>query len=189
IAGDPYDHAALVATLDKSGIALGELRLERHRGGTLAAGGRIGYDRALDLHFTANRFPLRAIPHVTALPVYVAGDVTGRRDFGGTADAPRPSGKVTLAGAQVRGIQLGSGTLELVPGGDAIHMRGNFFDRFVIDGSLTIGKRPALAASVLFRGLPIEQLFPELAQLGEIRGVASGRVAISLRGGGGGHVG
>src|SRR5262249_59204389 len=76
IAGDPYDHAGLVATLDKTGIVLDQLRLERRRGGGLAAGGRIGYDRTLDLHFAANPFPLRAIPQVTALPVYVAGDVT-----------------------------------------------------------------------------------------------------------------
>src|SRR5262249_2324536 len=110
--------------------------------------------------------------------------VTGRLDVGGTADAPRPSGTVTLAGAQVRGIRLGSGTLELVPGGDAIHLRGNFFDRFVIDGNLTLGKRPALAASVLFRGLPLERLFPELGQLGEVRGVASGRVDVSIGGSG-----
>src|SRR5262249_42206606 len=66
------------------------------------------------------------------------------------------------------------------PGGDAVHLVGRFFDRFAVDGTLTLSPAPALAASITFQGLPIEQLLPELAKIGEVRGVASGRVDVSL---------
>jgi translocation and assembly module TamB len=188
IAGAPYQRARLSATLTRPGVQLGELALARTGGGELAASGMVGWDGRLSLHVDAARFPLQALPGLTDLPVAFGGLVSGSVDLGGTVQTPLPSGTVKLESAWIRRVALGDGTLTITPGGDAVHLQGRFFKTFLVEGTITISPAFALTATITFQGLKLEQLLPELAKLGEVRGVASGRVDLSVTSSGAVHV-
>jgi autotransporter translocation and assembly factor TamB len=188
IGGDPYRDAELSADLTQRGAEIRKLRLSRARGGGLEGTGMVGWDRVVNLHLKAGEFPLAAVPGLAELPVDIRGTVSGEVDVSGTIDAPRPAGTVRLRGAAAGGVVLGDGDLQLIPGGDAIHLSGNFFKRFQVDGSLTVQPGLALSATITFQGVPIEQIFPAMSRLGEVRGVASGKVDVAFSASGAMHV-
>jgi hypothetical protein len=86
-----------------------------------------------------------------------------------------------------RGIQLGGAQLTLAPADttgketDALTIRGDLFDRFHVDSRVALGAAgPAVHGVVEFQRIALEALAPELAELGDGRGIASGRVAVDL---------
>ena len=188
IGGDPYRDAELSADLTQRGAEIRKLRLSRARGGGLEGSGMVGWDGSANLHLKAGEFPLAAVPGLAELPVDIRGSVSGELDITGSLSAPRPAGTVRLRGAAAGGIALGDGDLRLIPGGDAIHLTGNFFRRFQVDGSLTVQPGLALSATIAFQGVPIEQIFPAMQRLGEVRGVASGKVEVAFSASGAMHV-
>src|SRR6185295_13524280 len=59
--------------------------------------------------------------------------------------------------------------------------RGDIFDRFHVDSRVALGPAgPAVHGVVEFQRIALEALAPELAALGDGRGIASGRVAVDL---------
>lgn len=177
--GDGYHDGQLVVGLDGDGLEIKHLALMRDAGGRFYGGGRIGYDGALDVRLNPQDFPLAALPPLRSLPVNLEGIISGKVRIGGHIDRWTPEGIIHALGIKVRDLLLGDGTLELVPGGDAIHLVGDFFQRFHVDGYLTLSPNLAVSVAVQFRELPLETLLPEMKKLAEVQGVISGEARFS----------
>jgi hypothetical protein len=180
--GDPYRDGRLIMTLGDGGARIRELRLERVGGGSLRGSGRVGWDGSLDLKLAPQHFPLAAVPGITGLPVSLAGTLSGAMKIGGDSDHPLIGGLISLAAFKVRETLFGDGHLDLVPGADAIAIRGDLFGKVSIDGYLTMFPKFTVAATLKFNDVELERIFPEMKELAELSGTASGEARITFDG-------
>ncbi|MFI5289813.1 MAG: hypothetical protein ACHQ17_09195, partial [Polyangia bacterium] len=180
--GDPYRDGRLIMALGDGGARIRELRLERVGGGSLRGSGRVGWDGSLDLKLAPQHFPLAAVPGITGLPVSLAGTLSGAMKIGGDSDHPLIGGLISLAAFKVRETLFGDGHLDLVPGADAIAIRGDLFGKVSIDGYLTMFPKFTVAATLKFNDVELERIFPEMKELAELSGTASGEARITFDG-------
>jgi autotransporter translocation and assembly factor TamB len=179
IGGDPYEEGRLAFEFGEEGAKVRDLHLRRRSGGTVTGTGKVGWNGSLELQLKPRSFPLAAIPGVASLPVPLHGTLSGDVSIGGDLSRPQPGGVISLIGARVRDTFFGDGTLRLVPGTDAIAISGRFFNSFSIDGYLTLFPKISVAATIRFRDLELERIFPEMKKLAEVKGKASGEARIS----------
>jgi autotransporter translocation and assembly factor TamB len=181
--GDRYTEAAVDLDVAKRVVTAKRVSLQRQNGGELDAQGTVGFGGALDLDVTASSFPLAAIPRLNELPVPIDGQISGKLHLGGDVQNPSVGGYVALMATRVRNILFGNGTLKLEPGGDAIRLSGNFFDRLTVEGYLTVAPRPVLFVRIGFNHMALETLVPELSLI-DTKGVISGTVQLTVNGDG-----
>ena len=123
-------------------------------------------------------FPIPAIPGVGQLPL--GGMLTG--DVHLTGDSAAPASKVCarLAGFTIRETLFGDGSVKFTPGADASAVEGKFFgDKVTVDGYVTFVPQLAFNGTIKFTDLELEKILPEMRNLAELRGVASGEVRVS----------
>lgn len=175
---DPYHDGHVDLELGQDGIEIAALQLRRQGGGALSGSGRIGYDGTLAVGLDAVDFPLAAIPPLRDLPL--SGTISGKVSLSGDAKRWAPTGQIEVANVRVREFRLGDGHLELLPGTDALEIKGEFFGgTFRVQGYLTLAPTLALNVTVMFRDLPLADLIPELKALAEVEGLVSGQVRVS----------
>ena len=172
--GDRYQHGKLSFDFSKAGAKVTALHLERVDGGALDGRGDVSWAGALDLDLDPRAFPLAAIPGVSSLPIAILGTLSGKVHLGGDLSRPEPAGLFELVGAKIRDTFFGDGSLKLEPGADAIHITGRFFQSYSVDGYLTLFPRLSVALTVHFDDVELEKVFPEIRQLAEVRGTATG---------------
>ncbi|MDB4965603.1 MAG: hypothetical protein JWN44_1292 [Myxococcales bacterium] len=181
VQGDVYTGGALKLAFDDEGATVEQLSLRRAHGGSVGGSGQVGWNGDMDLRLQPRDFPLTAIPWVKSVPVALAGTLSGDVHLGGTLDHPVPGGILSLVAFKVREVLLGKGDLRMDPGADAIHLSGSFFGNLVtVDGYLTLVPKVSVAATIRFKNLPLEKLIPEMQQLAEIRGLATGEVSVTI---------
>jgi hypothetical protein len=186
VLGDSFTLGPVSVLLDGKTADIKSLHLAHKGGGTADVRGRVGLtDQALSVDLALDGFPLAAIPGVSG------ADLTGlafaRLHVGGHAGRPQVAGEMDLVGVAARGVTLGSGHLALAPAAvgrghlPGLSVHGQLFDRFDVDAeaALTPGG-PTVHGRLAFRRLELHALAPELAALGDGRGIATGRVAIDL---------
>lgn len=180
VAGDLYQSGRLKVDLGGGGATIRELHLARAGGGHLEGRGRVGWDGSLALALKPKDFPIGAIPGVSSLPVALSGSISGDVALGGDTQRPTVGGTIALFAAKVRDTLLGDGSLTLVPGADAIAIKGSLFGNVSVDGYLTLFPKFTVAGTVKFRDLELERLIPEMRKLAEVSGRASGEARITF---------
>jgi hypothetical protein len=178
--GDPYRKGALTVAIGDGKYAVQKLSLERERGGKLWGSGVVTGDGDLDLDLRSDAFPLAAIPQLRDVPVALAGTLSGSMRVEGNVDNWSPRGTIAATAVKVRDILLGDGKLSIVPGGDAIHLTGDFFHKFRVDGYLTLRPHIAVNVTVAFTDYPLAELIPELKKLAEVQSIVSGQATFSF---------
>jgi hypothetical protein len=191
VLGDSFSLGPVAVVLDGKTADIKSLHLAHRGGGTADVRGRIGLaDQAVSLDVALDAFPLAAIPGVSTSGAALAGLAGARLHLGGHLDRPAVAGEIDLRNVAARGVTLGNGHLALAPAEvrasgrahlQGVSVHGQLFDRFDVDAEAALTPDgPAAHARVAFRHLELHALAPELAALGDGRGVASGRVAVDL---------
>ncbi len=177
--GDRYRNGRLAFDFSDQGAKVSALHLQRVDGGQLEGTGAVGWTGALDLNLRPRAFPLAAIPGVASLPVSILGTLSGDVHLGGDLGQPQPGGVISLVGAKIRDTFFGDGSVRLEPGADAIHITGKFFERYSVEGYLTLYPKISVAVTVQFKDVELEKIFPEMRKLAEVRGKATGEARIT----------
>jgi hypothetical protein len=180
--GDKYTDGRLALELGNGGATVRDLKLQRVKGGSLAGSGRVGWDGAMDLQLKPHGFPLEAIPGIRGLPVALSGTVSGDVSLGGDPGRPALGGTIALAAFKVRDTLLGDGKLTMLPGTDAIAIKGSLFGKVSVDGYLTLFPKFTVAGTLKFVDIELERIFPEMRRLAEVRGRTSGEARIAFDG-------
>jgi hypothetical protein len=177
--GDHYDGSWARIGILRNRASIYEGRILRSEGGRIDLWGDLFFDGRMDLRAKAQRFPVTAIPGVSTLPIPIAGQLSGALTITGTQVDPRLAGKLSLQGARVRGVALGSGQLQLTPGSDHVRMEGALLgDLLRIDGYLLPAPVPRMHLGVEVTRFALEKLLPEIRKLGDVRSNVSGRIQL-----------
>jgi hypothetical protein len=189
VMGESYALGPVDIGFDGRVATIRALHVGRKAGGGLDVTGTFDPDRqAMDLQVRLDRVPLAGLPGIADAGVPVSGVVSANLHVSGTPKRPELGGTIDLADVAVRGVALGAGHLTLTPfvvpgggGAPGVAVAGRLFDRFEIDArAALLPKGPSVHGQVSFRRVELEALAPELATLGDGRGVASGEVKIDL---------
>jgi hypothetical protein len=180
--GDAYQDGRLHLQLGNGGATIDDLHLQRKSGGSLSGSGRVGWDGELDLHLKPRSFPLSALPGLRELPVALAGLLSGDVAVSGDKDHPLLGGLIALAAFKVRDTLLGDGKLQMIPGTDAIAIKGSLFGKISVDGYLTLFPKFTVVGTFKFVDVELERIFPEIRRLAEVRGRTTGEARITFDG-------
>ncbi|MFL5304608.1 MAG: translocation/assembly module TamB domain-containing protein [Polyangia bacterium] len=174
--------------LDGRNADIKSLHVAHKGGGSADVRGRVALGtQELSLDVALDAFPLAALPGVADSPAAVTGLAGARLHIGGRAERPQIAGEIDLRDVGARGVRLGTGHLALSPvtvgrtHAPGVSVHGQLFDRFDLDADAALTPAgPSVHGRVAFRRLELHVLAPELAALGDGRGIATGRVAIDL---------
>jgi autotransporter translocation and assembly factor TamB len=181
IGGQRYRKALARVGLLADRISVYEAQLERHGGGRLRVWNDVFLDGRLALSAQLTRMPLAAVPGLDKVPVPITGRVSGKLALSGTITDPRAGGRLSLAQTTVRGARMGSGWLRIKPGSDTVRIEGALFNRLLkVDGYILMKPHHSLHVTVDIDRFPVHRIAPELAKVGDIRGVVSGRVGVDV---------
>jgi autotransporter translocation and assembly factor TamB len=176
--GDPYRNGRAALDLGEDGGTFRELSIERVAGGRITGAGKVGYDGTYDLKLEPSRFPIAAIPNVSKLPFALAGTLSGHLEITGDENGWMPGGEISLTGFRFRSALLGDGRLKLDAGGDASHVTGTFFSHLSVEGYFTPVPKLTVTVTINFQDMPLETIFPEMQQLADVRGRATGQAQV-----------
>jgi hypothetical protein len=181
--GVPWELRGIEVEADAKSIAVRTARLARPGGAEVEVEGRMEFGGPMAWRVAIRDVALEGLPGLAAAGVPLSGRLSANLTATGTLPRPILAGDIALAGVQVRGTRLGNGELVIRQLGDAgINVSGNLFRRFDIDASVTYGADGTRVRGALaFDKLKLEELLPELADLGDGRGLATGRVTIDVR--------
>ena len=196
--GDEFDVGPVEIGAAGQRLQIRRLHVAHKGGGTLDVTGSYGLERKdLSIDVVLDRLPLQAMTALAGVgdAVPVSGLASARLHITGRPDRPVLAGELTLGDVVARGVKLGNARLTLTPtavaaagprdraGGvvGGVQILGDLFDRFHVDASVALGAQgPAIHAVVEFQRVALEALAPEIAALGDGRGLASGRVAVDI---------
>ena len=179
IQGEDYNRSWARVGLLKDRVTVYESGIPRGGGGELKAWGDVFFDRRLALRLAAKDFPLEGIPQVHQLPLGIKGQINGQVNVEGTLVDPRLNGTVALTGAQIRGRQMGNGSITLTSGSDYVHVGGHLLDKLVkLDGHLLTDPNARIHLKVDVERFPLEKVFFEVRKLGNVHGLVSGTIRL-----------
>ena len=134
---------------------------------------------------------LADLPGVSDSGVDVQGTVGAKMHIAGSLSRPQITGTIQLAKVSARGIALGDGAIRISPDpesaagtGIALLAQGDLFNRLRVD--VKVAQRIAaptgiaVHGSVDFTKVVLESIVPELAELGDGRGIVSGRARVDI---------
>jgi hypothetical protein len=196
VLGEDYQLGPVEVGLTAERLEVRRLHLTRKAGGALDLHGTVGLaHHELGVEVVLNKIPLQGLPALADSGMAITGLISARLQVTGTLERPLLAGDIALGGVTARGVKLGDGRLTLapVPRGEAprksaaaalagaVRISGDLFDRFHINGTAAIGPQgPAVHGVMEFQRVALEALVPELGELGDGRGLASGRVAVDI---------
>jgi hypothetical protein len=186
--GEHYALGPVDVGVDGHVATVRALHVGRKNGGALDVTGTFDLkQQGLNIDVVLDRLPLAGLPGIADAGVPMSGSVSAKLHVGGTPVRPELGGAVDFADVIVRGVKLGGGHLALVPtrvgpgAAPGVAVDGRLFDRFDIDAKVALGpKGPSVHGQLDFHRVEIETLAPELLDLADGRGVASGRVTVDL---------
>jgi hypothetical protein len=181
VQGDRYEKSSARLGLLKDRVSIYQASVSRADGGRVSFWGDVFYDGRVDLRTRVHSFPVLGIPALASVPLGLGGSISGEVNVTGSLTDPRPEGSITLEDAKLRGVKLGSGRLTLTPGPDAVRLAGRFFGRLLeLEGHLMTQPRPLIHLNIDLNKVPLEKLVYEVRELGDVRGLVSGRVRLDL---------
>ncbi|HET6284611.1 MAG TPA: hypothetical protein VFH73_26885, partial [Polyangia bacterium] len=138
---------------------------------------------ALDLSISDHR--LSVLPGLSGGGLPVRGLVDAELRLRGPPANLELGGTIKLQRVVLRGTPLGDGWLTFTPSGKRrVVVAGLLFQHFHVDGSIVDeADGPSILLGVDMRNAPLDPLLPTFPVLEAGRGVASGRVTMSLRAG------
>jgi autotransporter translocation and assembly factor TamB len=177
--GAPWDLQGIDVELDAHGVVVRTAQLARPSGARIAVEGRMEFGGTMAWRLALHDVALEGLPGLAGL---ASGRLSADLSAAGSLARPELAGTLSLAGVTLRGTKLGDGRLEIAPlGGAGVTVKGNLFHRFDVQAAASFGPGgPRISAAVAFDQLALEDLLPELVDLGEGRGRASGRVSLEL---------
>lgn len=182
VAGESLRVGPLDVGLNGKTVEVRQLQVRRKAGGVLDVSGTLTTDGALALNVGLRSLPLAGLPGLADAGVPAEGMVSANLRVGGTFARPALSGEVRLAGVRARGTRFGDGVIaiETLPSG-AYAVTGKLFASFDVQAEVALGaKGPTVRAAVEFERLALEAFLPELAAIGDGKGIASGRIEVKL---------
>jgi hypothetical protein len=184
ILGEPWSLGGIEIEAGLNEAVLRSARLHRPGGGEVDVSGRFRFTGEGSFAVNVRDFPLAALPGLTGLPI--EGRLGARLEGGGTVERPTVRGTIDLSGVKAQDSALGGATLTLATDPDgAVRVRGDLFRRFAVEARAAFGpKGPSVRANLRFDRLVLEELLPQLAELGDARGLLSGQVDLALAPGG-----
>lgn len=181
LAGQRYAQAQARIGLLGDRISVYRARLVRQGGGRLRIWDDVFFNGRLALWARMRDMPLVAIPGLAKLGIPIGGLLSGQVHLTGKIDDPRVAGRVSLARATIRGAPMGAGWIELKPDKSGIKIRGAVLNELLkLEGGLLVKPRLALHLDVDIVRFPVHRVVPELAKIGDIRGLVTGRVGLDL---------
>ena len=196
VLGDDFDIGPIDVALAGPRVEIKRLHLARVGGGVLDVSGSMSLQqREMAVDVVLDKLPLEAVAALAGLSpdIGLTGTASAKLHVTGTPERPLLAGDVSLGGVSARGIQLGDAHLTLTPvvaSADArdkdkdapgVSIVGELFDRFHVDTTVSLAAAgPSVHGAVTFQRIALETLAPELAGLGDGRGIATGRVAIDI---------
>jgi len=186
VAGQALVVGPIEATLENQIAKIQRLRVSRADGGSVEITGTAGLrDQRLALDVVVKDVALDTLPGVADANLAIHGTAAAQLHIAGTPERPELSGVIQLTGVGARGVPLGTARIEFSPensaAGPGIAVKGDLFQRLKLDAHATQSAAgPIIHAAVDFEKLVLETLVPELMNLGDGRGIASGRVQVDL---------
>ena len=174
------------ATLENQVAKIHRLRISRSDGSSVELTGTAGLrDQHVALDVVVKDLALETIPGVAEAGLAIHGKATAQLHVAGTIERPELSGVVQLTDVGARGVPLGAARIELQPenspGGPGVAVKGDLFERLHLDAhAAQSAAGPVIHAAVDFEKLVLETLVPELMNLGDGRGLASGRLQVDI---------
>jgi len=132
-------------------VTIQRLTVARKGGGTVDITGSARLNGPLALDIAVAAVPLAGLPGVAEAGIGLSGTASAQLHVAGTQNRPEISGTVKLGAVKARGVRLGDGTIELLPGDVgsapppvvAVSAKGSLFDRFTIF-QLALRERPVI---------------------------------------------
>ncbi|HEX2658687.1 MAG TPA: translocation/assembly module TamB domain-containing protein, partial [Polyangia bacterium] len=186
VAGQPLLVGPIDATLENQVATIHRLRLGRTDGASIEITGSAGLrDQRLALDVVLKDLALDTIPGVAEADLAIHGTAAAQLHIAGTVERPELSGVVELTGVGARGVPLGTARIELTPensaAGPGVAVKGDLFQQLKLDAhAANSAAGPVIRAAVEFEKLALETLLPELTNLGDGRGIATGRVQVDI---------
>lgn len=183
VLGAEWDIAGIDVEVDAKTLVVRLARLERKTGARIEIAGQMTFGGAMTWKLAIRDVALEGLPGIAGNSVPVTGRLSADLEATGDLSRPRIVGSLRLADVVARGARLGDGSLTLSPAPDAgMAVTGSLFRRFEVDGSIAFGSAgPRAEVAVSFANLALQDLLPELAAMGDGRGIATGRVSVTWR--------
>ena len=197
--GDDFDVGPIDVALAGPRVEIKHLHLSRAGGGALDVTGTVSLPRRdLDVNVALDKLPLEAVAALAGLSpdLALSGTASAKLHVTGTPERPVLAGDISLGRVSARGVQLGDGHLTLTPvaaradgranGKDAagvvgVAILGELFGRFQVDTTVSLAPAgPSVHGTLAFQRIALETLAPELAALGDGRGIATGQVSVDI---------
>jgi autotransporter translocation and assembly factor TamB len=157
-------------------------RLDRSAGGRIEVTGRMSFAGQMSWQVVISDVPLAGLPGLEDPALGLEGRLSARLEAGGTLSQPSLQGEILLAGVVARGVALGDAKLTLSPAEDGgVDVLGDLFGRFDLRARAGYDDAgPRVTAQVAFSQLVLEELLPEMVELGDSRGRLSGSVEVRV---------
>jgi autotransporter translocation and assembly factor TamB len=183
IFGSPWQLRGIDVEADAKGVVVRTARLARPGGAQVSVEGKMAFAGPMSWRVAIQDVALEGLPGLASSGVPVTGRLSADLTATGTLARPVLTGSVSLGGVTARGTRLGDGQLDIASVGDSgVRVTGNLFRRLDVDASATYGPAGTrVRGKVSFNRLVLEDLSPELRELGDGHGLATGTISVDFR--------
>lgn len=181
--GSTWELGGVEVEADPKGVVVRTARLARPGGAQVEVEGRMEFGGPMSWRVAIRDVAIEGLPGLAAAGVPVSGRLSANLQAGGTLVRPTLAGSISFSGVKARGTRLGDGELVISQlGDDGILIKGNLFKRLNLEAAVTYGGAGTRVRGALaFTRLALEDFLPELADLGDGKGLATGRISIDVR--------
>jgi autotransporter translocation and assembly factor TamB len=183
IFGSPWELRGIDVEADAKSVVVRTAKLARPSGAQVEVEGRMAFGGPMSWRVAIRDVALEGLPGLAAAGVPLTGMLSADLAATGTLVRPILAGTVTLRRVTARGTRLGDGQLDIASVADSgVRVQGNLFHRLDVDATATYGAAGTrVQGGISFNKLALEDLSPELRELGDGRGLASGRITVDFR--------
>jgi autotransporter translocation and assembly factor TamB len=183
IFGAPWELRGIDVEADAKTVVVRTARLARPSGAQVEVEGKMDFGGPMAWRVSIRDVALEGLPGLASSGVPVTGQLSADLTAAGTLARPVLTGSVSLRGVTARGTRLGDGRLDIASLGESgVRVRGNLFRRLDVDAAATYGAAGTrVRGTVSFNRLALEDLSPELRDLGDGHGLATGVVSVDFR--------
>jgi autotransporter translocation and assembly factor TamB len=183
IFGLPWQLGGIDVEADARSVVVRTAKLGRPSGAQVELEGRMEFGGPMAWRVVVRDVALDGLPGLAASGVPLSGKLSADLAATGTLARPMLNGTISLRGVSVRGTRLGDGQLALTALGDTgVRISGNLFRRLEVEASAIHGNAGTrVLGAVSFNRLALEDLLPELRDLGDGKGLATGRITVDFR--------
>ncbi|HXU82576.1 MAG TPA: hypothetical protein VN914_14335, partial [Polyangia bacterium] len=183
IFGAPWQLQGIDVEADAKSVVVRTARLARPSGAQVQVEGRMEFGGPMSWRVAIRDVALEGLPGLASAGVPLSGMLSADLAATGTLARPMLAGNVSLRRVTARGTRLGDGELQIASlGTSGVRVSGNLFRRLDVDATASYGAAGTrVQGAISFNKLALEDLSPELRELGDGHGVATGRITVEFR--------